>query len=51
MNKWFSLIVLSMFLVACEQDSRGYVQPDYQAVEEYDYRVKFLFEVDGVKMY
>ena len=50
-KKILFLIALVLLMSACEPDNRGIVQPERQAIEEYDYHIKFLFEVDGVKMY
>ena len=46
-----SMIALVLLMSACEIDNRGIVQPERQSIEEVDYHIKFLFEVDGVKMY
>lgn len=45
------LALLAMTLTGCENDPRGQISTNQQPKEGVDYRVTFLFEVDGVKTY
>ncbi len=51
MQRLIAIIALALMLGGCEVDDRGAVTPTNQPAEDVNYHVKFLFEVDGVKMY
>lgn len=50
MKKNITLLLLSIFLISgCAH--RGEPRPAHTANEGEDYKIRFLFEVDGVKVY
>lgn len=53
-NKNLIIVVIALMSVLCgcePGDSRGRVETENQPIEEKDYQVTFLFEVDSIRVY